>query len=83
MIEPRFKEAIDAWVSIARPMAGFINAVLENDFIEAVGRADPEAYANLKDIVKYLYNDCPIGCWGSKDRVKAWRLLKHQNIEPE
>lgn len=76
MIEPRFKEAIDRWVKDACPMGSFVNAVLENDLIQAIGRADEDALDNLKEIVKYLYNEVPAQCWGSKEKVSAWRKAK-------
>lgn len=82
MIEQRFKDAIDAYVDHGRPMAGFITAVLENNLKDAVGRADEDAYENLREIVKYLYNDVPMSCWGSPEKVKAWYAKKReQHIE--
>lgn len=81
MIEQRFKEAIDRWVNDACPMGGFINAVLENNLKEALGRADEDAYHNIRDIVKYLYNEVPAGCWGSRERVKAWKGLNQRSVE--
>jgi hypothetical protein len=76
MIEQRFKEAIDRWVTDACPMGGFITAVLENDLRGAIGRADEDAFHNIKDIVRYLWNEVPAPCWGSKEKVKAWKGLK-------
>lgn len=78
MIEQRFKDAIDRWVEDACPMGSFINAVLENNLAEALGRADESARENLHDIVKYLYNDVPGSCWGSKEKVIQWREKKRQ-----
>jgi len=76
MIEQRFKEAIDRWVKDASPMGGFITAVIENDLAGAIGRADVDARENLHEIIKYLWNECPSPCWGSKEKVKAWKGLK-------
>jgi hypothetical protein len=67
MIEERFKEAIDRWVADACPMGGFMTAVLENDLAMAMGKADEGARENLFDIIKYLWNECPAHCWGSKE----------------
>jgi hypothetical protein len=83
MIEQRFKEAIDRWVADACPMGSFINAVLENDLAQALGRADEDARENLHDIVKYLYNQAPSSCWGSKEKVNQWREKKRQISEGE
>jgi hypothetical protein len=58
------------------PPGDFLTAVLENDLSEAIGRADE---ANIKVIPAYvfwLYNYAPIGCWGSKAKVKSWMKRK-------
>ena len=51
---------------------GFLRAVLENDLTEAIGRADLDNLLILKDIVGYIFNELPMSCWGSKEKVKAW-----------
>ena len=76
LIEPRFKETIDAYVGSGRPTGHFIEAVLKNDLKEAVGRGDSEAIDNLPHIVSYLYNECPMMCWGSKEFVDEWYKSK-------
>lgn len=83
MIEARFKEAIDRWVKSACPMGNFITAVLENDLKLAIAYADDSAVANLKQIVIYLYNDVPSGCWGSKEKVSKWKGLNKPTIQPD
>ncbi len=72
LIEPRFKESIDAWVESGRPTGDFLKAVIENDLKEAIGRADISALDNLPHIVAYLYNDCPSECWGSTTNKLEW-----------
>ena len=49
-----------------------MRVVLENDLTEAIGRADEENILILKDIVGYIFNELPMTCWGSKEKVKAW-----------
>lgn len=71
-IEQRFKESIDRYVEDRRPTGGFLRAVLENDLVKAVGRADTGALWNLKSIVNYIYNEIPGDCWGDKSKVKKW-----------
>lgn len=72
LIEPRFRESIDAYVATGRPTGGFLEAVLSNDLKDAIGRADGRALDSLPHIVAYLYNQCPLGCWGSRERVREW-----------
>ncbi len=51
---------------------GFLYAVLCNDLMEAVNRADPEGLAALRDICLYVYNEMPSPSHGSKEAVEAW-----------
>lgn len=50
----------------------FMNAVLENNLMEAFGRADMDNSRNLKNIVGYIYNHIPHNAWGSREKVKAY-----------
>jgi hypothetical protein len=50
----------------------FLLAVFQNDFVDAVARADPDTAVNLKAYMGYLYNVAPSDCWGSPEKVKAW-----------
>ena len=72
LIEPRFRESIDAYVAIGQPTGGFLEAVLSNDLAESIGRADEGALDTLPHIVAYIYNETPAGCWGSRGRVREW-----------
>ena len=54
------------------PPGSFLQAVLANDLREACQRADRECQAHLWDIVNFLHNACPSGCWGSPAVVRAW-----------
>jgi hypothetical protein len=74
LIEPRFKESIDRWVENGTPTGSFLEAVLQNNLKEAIGRADFRSLENLPHIVAYLYNDCPADCWGSVGNHKDWAL---------
>ncbi len=51
---------------------GFLRAVLSNDLMGAVCRADPDSLAALQHICKFLYNHCPSPCHGSKEKMIAW-----------
>lgn len=66
------RESIDAWAESARPVGGFVQAVLENNLREAFARADRENTAAMHDIVSYRYNEIPGLCWGSPERVAEW-----------
>lgn len=53
---------------------GFLTAVLENDLVNAFGRADIQNSLNLKNIVGYVYNHVPSQAWGSRANIDQWLL---------
>jgi len=50
----------------------FVWACLTNDLSTAVGKADPDMSKRLEDIVMYMNNCLPMGCWGSDEAVNQW-----------
>lgn len=79
MIEERHKAAIERYVKDGCPTGRFLQYVLENDLSNSFGFADEHSRENLYDIVKYLYNEVPGSCWGSKEKVKNW-MAKFQQV---
>ena len=69
------------YVNQGIPTGDFLRAVLSNNMFEAFGRADSENYATMGDIVAYIYNELPSGCWGSPDKYKAWLKMKQTERE--
>jgi hypothetical protein len=59
----------------------FLTAVICNDLKEAVGRADDENIRNLPAYLGYLYNEAPMGCWGSPGQMKRWMKEKREEAE--
>ena len=56
----------------------FLQAVLENDLVGAVGKADDENVTLLWHYVNMLYNAFPargLGCWGSPEAVQDWAAI--------
>lgn len=66
------KESLERYVEHKIPTGGFLEAVLSNNLVEAVGRADSENIQRLPEIVRYVYNKLPSSCWGSPEKVKEW-----------
>lgn len=58
----------------------FLCAVLNNDLRESLGLADEINCLRMSDIVGFLYNEAPSGCWGSPGKVKDW--LKKEGEKP-
>lgn len=61
-----------AYLTERRPVGRFLTAVLENNLLEAVQRADPASDAALRNIVNFLSWHAPALAWGSVDHVAAW-----------
>ena len=66
------KESLDRYVSHGIRPGGFLTAVLANDLMQAVGRADEDNQRDLVEICRYVYNHMPYVCHGSYDAVKKW-----------
>ena len=50
----------------------FITAVLCNDLMGALGKADDINRHRLFDYGLFLYNEVPSSCFGSREKVAAW-----------
>lgn len=72
MLRPDTKAAIDRYVDGRIPTGSFLRAVLENNLMEAMGRADIGNRHSLFEICEYIYNNIPLICHGSPERVKNW-----------
>ena len=57
---------------------GFLQAVFENNLVDAIGKADRENIGNLPAYVSYLYNEVPSPYWGSPEKVKKWVSMRNQ-----
>ena len=66
-------EGLLEYVVCGRPTGHFLEAVLSNDLREACCRVDITHKGCLFDLVFFLYNFAPQGCWGSTENVIAWR----------
>lgn len=60
------------------PPGDFLQAVLANDLMEAVGRADRDNQIALVQWAKFVYNELPSPCWGSRAKIASWINAKYQ-----
>ncbi len=72
LIPVHCQQALKDWILVAYSPGSFVTAVLENDLMQACGRADHINRHCLFDYVSFLYNDAPASSWGSSDKVKKW-----------
>lgn len=66
------KKAMDLYAEIGCPTGDFLRAVLENNLMEAFGRADEGNTRDMREIVAYVYNELPASCHGSTEIVREW-----------
>jgi hypothetical protein len=72
--------ALAQYVTEGQSVGGFLEAVLSNDLQGAFAHADTENQRELKNIVQWVYNVAPRGCWGGAEKVAEWMAhsgLKH------
>ncbi len=71
-VPEHIRAGLAEYVIRGTPTGGFLEALLCNDLREACGRADDTNAPRLVNIVKWLYNETPAGCWGSVDKYLKW-----------
>lgn len=72
------RAALDAYAREHHPIGDFLTAVLENDLMGAMGRADEDNLLNMPAICAYVYNEMPSRCHGSVEQVDAWLAERTQ-----
>lgn len=76
MVRKDTLDTLDNFVKLGYRPGSFCQAVLENNLMEAFGRADKENRETLFWICDYVYNELPYGCHGSPEKVAQWIPLK-------
>ena len=72
-VPAHLRPGLEAHVRTGRPVGEFLTALLCNDLRDAVLRADEESLAALRGLLQFLSREMPGACWGSPERVTAWR----------
>lgn len=67
------------WIMHGVQPGHFLTAILQNDLRESINRADHENRDLLVAYIKFLYNDAPSNCWGSKEKMEAW--AQHRGLD--
>ena len=65
-------ESLARYVDHGIPTGQFLRACLENDFLNAVCRADESNRPHLRAIAQFIHNELPSDCHGSPEAVRAW-----------
>lgn len=72
MLPVHMRDAMQRYIESGIEPGGFLRAVLENDLMHAVGKADEINRERLPDYAMYLYNYAPGQCHGNPERVYEW-----------
>ena len=72
LIPTHMHEGMAIWLVHGRVPGDFLTAVLSNDLMGAVGRADDINRHRLFNYAAYFYNYAPPGSYGSPEAVRAW-----------
>ena len=59
----------------------FLTAVLSNDLLGAVSRADSINIKLIPDVVRWIYNEAPINSNGSEVKVQRWISKGYRSIK--
>ena len=73
-IPPVLVNAMMLYAEEGHPVGGFLQAVIANDFLDAVGRADIHSMQALPAIACWVYNEMPSPCHGSRTVYEKWIL---------
>ena len=82
-VRPDTLDSIDRYITHGIPTGSFLEAVLCNDLMEAMGLADMGNRLALFEICDYIYNETPSGCHGSPEKVRAWMKMKAEERQKE
>jgi hypothetical protein len=65
--------ALQYYVAGGSGVGHFLSAVLTNDLFGVKAHADLESWANLRELIDYIYNHLPGPCWGSRKKMEEWQ----------
>jgi len=54
------------------PVGGFLERVISNDLVGAIGKADNNNIRNIPAYINWFYNYAPTDCWGNNEVYKNW-----------
>ena len=69
------------YVEDGRPTNHFLTALLQNDLMACIGRADARSKAAIEDYVMWLKSYAPGACYGGREQVAAW--IAHRGLKGE
>lgn len=67
-------EALERYRDYGIATGDFLFSVMINNLSRTIAHADEQNLADLVEIVRFVYNDMPSGCWGTEDKVRDWMM---------
>ena len=80
LIPSRILQGLKDYVEDGTPTGSFLAAVISNDLMDAVGRADDDNIRVLRSICGYVHNEFPRGSHGSREIYKNWIEAKSEEV---
>ncbi len=72
VLPEHMQQGMKRYVEEHIPPGSFLRAVLENDLVGALFRADKTNAARMLDYAYFLLHAAPPDCWGSEEAVVDW-----------
>lgn len=72
-VPEHLRDGLRRFIGYGCPVGDFLSAVLDNDLRGACSKADHINRYRLFDVVHFLYNHAPDGCWGNPARRLQWQ----------
>lgn len=66
------REGMMRYVEDRKEPGGFLTAVISNNLIDAVCRADKANLPVIKECAQWFYNIAPSPCAGSPEKMRMW-----------
>lgn len=83
LIPPHMREGLTLYLTNGVMPGSFLCAVLNNDLVEAVKRADDENAHRLPGYIRFLYNYVDSRAWGRKGCVEEWVARRRKELSQE
>lgn len=71
-------EGLIRYIDHGVPTGSFLEAVLSNDLMDAMARADIGNRYRVFEVAVFLHSVAPRGCYGSRDAVAEW--IRHRGL---
>ncbi|MCK4759329.1 MAG: hypothetical protein KAT69_04740 [Candidatus Aminicenantes bacterium] len=81
LIPTHMRYGVEMYVEKGQRPGAFLVAILENNLIESVARADSTNRDHIIEWAKFLYTEMPSRSWGSKEKVEAWIKARKEEAE--